>query len=96
MPGTAALEAVKVTLLLVPVLAGLKTADTPVGRSEAVRLTIPEKCFASVTVIVVLADVLAARESCVSEVDSVNPPPITWTLIVVLPDFFPERPFTST
>jgi len=53
-PVVAVPLAVNVTLLVVVVLAGLKDAVTPLGRPEAVKLTLPVKPFTGVTVIVLL------------------------------------------
>ena len=45
--------AAKVSVLVPVVLAGMKEALTPLGKPEAVRLTLPVKLFCGVTVIVV-------------------------------------------
>jgi hypothetical protein len=53
-PVVAVLLAVKVTVLLVVVLPGLKEAVTPLGRPEADKLTLPVKPFVGLTVMVLL------------------------------------------
>jgi hypothetical protein len=53
-PEVAVLDAVKVTVLVPVVEAGLKLAVTPAGRPLAVRATVPEKPFTGATVIVLL------------------------------------------
>lgn len=52
-PIAAVLEAVKVRVLLEVAVLGLKTAVTPDGKPDAVRLTLPLKPFCGVMVIVV-------------------------------------------
>jgi hypothetical protein len=51
-PTVAVLEAVRVSVLLVVALAGLKDAVTPAGRPLAERATDPLKLFSGVTVMV--------------------------------------------
>ena|ERR1039457_2619583 len=54
-PATAVVLAAKVTVLLLVVVAGLKTAVTPVGNPVAVSKTVPVNPLAGVTVSVLLA-----------------------------------------
>jgi len=54
-PGTAALDGVKVKTLLVVVLAALNAAVTPLGSPETDRFTLPLKPFWPTTLIVLLA-----------------------------------------
>lgn len=56
MPGVAAVEAVKVSVLAVVALAGLKKAVTPAGRPLAARPTEPVKLLSAVTAIVLLPE----------------------------------------
>jgi hypothetical protein len=86
------LLAVKVTVLLVLVLAGLKAALTPAGSPEALRLTEPVKPPAFTTVIVTAALALTGSVRLALDAERVKLP--TVTPIVVLPDFDPELPFT--
>jgi len=55
LPARAALLAVRVSVLAVAVLAGLKAAVTPAGSPEAARLTLAAKPLCGTTVIVPLA-----------------------------------------
>lgn len=56
-PVVAMLFADRVKVLLPVVLAGLKDAVTPLGRPEAVRLTLPVKPFCGATVTLLLPEV---------------------------------------
>ena len=51
-PGAAPLLPVKVSVLVPVVLEGLKDAVTPLGKFDAERVTLPEKPFVGVTVMV--------------------------------------------
>jgi len=53
-PTAAVLEAVRVSVLVVVALAGLKDAVTPVGRPVAARATDPTKLLRAVTVTVLV------------------------------------------
>jgi len=53
-PVLAVLLAVSVIMLVLVVLLGLKDAVTPLGRPEAVKLTLPLNPFCGVTVIVLV------------------------------------------
>ena len=53
-PTVAVLDAVRVNVLLVGALAGLKDAVTPAGRPLAERATDPAKLLSGVTVIVLV------------------------------------------
>ena len=53
-PNAAELLAVKVSVLVVVVEVGLKTAVTPVGRPEALKLTLPVKPLPASTVMVLV------------------------------------------
>ena len=53
-PGVAVLLAVNVNVLAVVVVVGLKDAETPLGRLDVDRLTLPLKPFWGVTVIVLV------------------------------------------
>ena len=53
-PSVAVLDAVRVRVLLVVALAGLKDAVTPAGRPEAERATDPAKLLSGVTVMVLV------------------------------------------
>ena len=53
-PVVAVLLAVSVSVLVLVVLAGLNEALTPLGRPEAVKLTLPVKPFCGVTVMVLI------------------------------------------
>ena len=53
-PIVAALEAVRVSVLFVVALAGLKDAVTPAGRPLAERATDPAKLLSGVTVMVLV------------------------------------------
>ena len=53
-PTVAVLDAVRVRVLVVVALAGLKDAVTPAGRPLAERATAPEKLLSGVTVIVLV------------------------------------------
>jgi hypothetical protein len=53
-PVVAVLLAVSVKVLVLVVLAGLKTAVTPLGRVELVKLTLLLKPFCGVTVMVLV------------------------------------------
>ena len=53
-PVVAVLLAVSVSVLVLVALAGLNDAVTPLGRPEAVKLTLPVKPFCGVTVIVIV------------------------------------------
>jgi len=69
-PVVAVLLAVKVTVLLVVVLPGLKEAVTPLGRPEADKLTLPVKPFTGFTVMVLLPLPPCVTETLVGEADS--------------------------
>ena len=69
-PATAVLEAVRVNVLVLLVLAGLNEAVTPVGRPLAVRATEPVKPPESVTVIVLVPLAPAAMLRLLGEADS--------------------------
>ncbi len=71
-PVVAVLLAVSVKVLEVAVLLGLKDALTPLGRPEAVKLTLPVKPFCGVTdmALVPLAPCVTVR--LVGEADSVK------------------------
>jgi hypothetical protein len=53
-PIAAVLSAVRVRMLVVVVLVGLKEAVTPDGKPEAERMTVPAKAFLPTTVIVLV------------------------------------------
>ena len=53
-PRVAVLDAVRVSVLLVVALAGLKDAVTPAGRPDAERATVPLKLLSGVTVTVLV------------------------------------------
>ena len=55
-PTVAVLEAVRVNVLLVVALAGLKDAVTPAGRPDAERATDPAKLLSGLTVMVLVPD----------------------------------------
>jgi hypothetical protein len=55
-PRVAVHDAVRVSVLLVVALAGLKDAVTPAGRPEAERATAPAKLLSGVTVMVLVPD----------------------------------------
>ena len=57
-PRVAVLEAVRVSVLLLVALAGLKDAVTPAGRPVAERATEPVKLLRAVTMIVLVPEVL--------------------------------------
>jgi hypothetical protein len=71
-PPTAALLAVSVSVLELPVLAGLNAAVTPFGRPAAARLTLALKLFSAFTVIVPVPLPPAETERLLAEVDKVN------------------------
>jgi hypothetical protein len=54
-PRVAAPFAVRVRVLVPPALVGLKDASTPLGRPEAEKLTLPEKPFWGMTVMLSVA-----------------------------------------
>jgi hypothetical protein len=58
-PNAAPLVAVNVSMLVLPVLDGLKDAVTPLGKPEADRLTLPEN-----PPVGLIVTVLATLESC--------------------------------
>ena len=69
-PVAAVLEAVKVTVLVPVVEAGLKLAVTPAGKPLAARATVPVKPFSGLTVMVLLPDAPWATERLVGFADS--------------------------
>jgi hypothetical protein len=75
-PRVAEPLAVSVKVLVVVVLVGLKDAVTPVGRPEAIRLTVPVKPDPGFTVIMLVPLVPSARLTVLGAADSVNP--ATW------------------
>jgi hypothetical protein len=91
-PGTAAALAAIVSTLVVLVGVGLNTADTPVGKVEVVRLTLPLKPPTSVTVIVLLP-VVPCGIGASDEADSVKlGPAATVRETVVVAVELPEVP----
>jgi hypothetical protein len=59
-PVAAVLLATKVSLLLVVVLVGLKVAVTPLGRPEALRLTVPlNPLFLAIVIVLVALELRA-------------------------------------
>jgi len=95
-PGTAAPLEVKVTVLVVLVLVGLNVAVMPAGNPDTARSTVLAKPFAPITVIVLLAMVLAASVRLVADAERLKLDAVTFTLIVVLPELIPELPLTFT
>ena len=71
-PVAAVAEAAKVSVLVEAVEVGLKVAVTPVGRPEAVRLTLPVKPFTSVTVMVLVPLAPWATETVFGEAERVK------------------------
>ena len=70
-PVLARMFAFSVSVLLLVVLAGLNEAVTPLGRPEAVRLTLPVKPPCGVTVMVVVVLEPRPSDTLTGEVDSV-------------------------
>jgi hypothetical protein len=72
-PIAAEMPAVRVKVLLLEVVLGLKDALTPLGRPEAVKLTLPLKPFSKVTVILLAPLVPCTSATLVGDADSTNP-----------------------
>jgi hypothetical protein len=74
-PAVAEALAVSVKVLAPVVLVGLKAAVTPVGRPEAVKLTLPVKLPTSATVIVLAPLLPWVTLNLLGKADSVKPVP---------------------
>ena len=69
-PTAAVLMAVRVNVLVVPVLLGLKEAVRPAGKPDADKLTLPLKPFCGVTVMVFVMLAPCVIDMLPSDVDS--------------------------
>lgn len=68
-PTAAVVEAVRVRMLVLVVLAGLKDAVTPAGKPLAARFTDPVKLLMPVTVMVLVPDVPWTTLAVLGEAD---------------------------
>ena len=98
-PVVAVLLAVSVSVLVLVALAGLNDALTPLGRPEAVKLTLPVKPFCGATVMALVPLVPCTTVKLPSEDDSVKfgtgaALTVTETVAVLLR--LPEVPVTVT
>src|SRR5690349_22388269 len=96
-PGAAVPSTVKVNVLLLVVVAGLKTAVTPLGSPEADRLTLPLKpfCAATVTVLVAVPPCRTVNAAGNADKPKVGTG-VTVRAIVVVVTTFPDVPIMVT
>lgn len=88
----AVLAAVKLSVLLLLVLAELNCAVTPEGRPETARTTVPENPFLPATVIVLELEPPVVSATLEEDADSVKLGVPTVTVIAVEADRLPEVP----
>ena len=95
-PGVAVLLAVKVSSLVLLVVAGLKTAVTPLGRFDAVKLTVGCEPLVPVTVILSLTVEPSAMLMLLAEEERVKPDGEIVRIRAVVLTSDPDVPVTVT